>query len=159
MKTESLSLDGVRLITPTTEYDPRGLSLPVSPEVTVINAVPWALYGLYQSDNSRMINAVKGRVYVVVADLRTKEYVGAYLDDTDHKTMTVPAGYAYGFLVVGNGATVVVHTEGDSPSKTFRWNDPSLNVQWPLMLNMKMMAPVISQTDRAAPTILEDAEK
>ncbi len=87
----------------------------------------------------KLIRAISGRVYDVAVDVRPGSpafgrYVGVTLDAGRKQMLFVPAGFAHGFLVLSDTATVVYKctdvydpaSEGGIP-----WNDAVLGIDWP----------------------------
>ena len=74
--------------------------------------------------------------------------VGYTLRAEHRHCVWIPAGFAHGFLVVSDGAEVVYKvTDYWAPEyeRKIIWNDPDLNIRWPLH-----DAPMLSAADRSA---------
>ena len=153
---EEQAIRGVFLITPQVIEDRRGSFC------EVFKAPDFAEHGIptvYVQDNEssssrgvlrglhfqkahtqgKLIRAISGRVYDVAVDVRPGSpafgrYVGVTLDAGRKQMLFVPAGFAHGFLVLSDTATVVYKctdvydpaSEGGIP-----WNDPTIDIRWP----------------------------
>ena len=109
----------------------------------------------------KLVWASAGKIFDVAVDLRKDsptfgEWEGIYLDDVSQQQLFIPAGFAHGFCVVSQGGAHV-HYKVTSPycaetEKTFRYDDPTLNIQWPVA------SPILSQRDLCAPLCREAVE-
>ena len=87
----------------------------------------------------KLVRCIYGHVYDVVVDLRKgsstfKEWLGFDLIGEKHNEILVPAGCAHGYLVlepsiVSYKCSEKFYGEYDGGIK---WNDPDINVNWPL---------------------------
>lgn len=87
----------------------------------------------------KLVRCIHGHVYDVVVDLRGdsptfKKWLGFDLIGEKHNEILVPAGCAHGYLVlepsiVSYKCSEKFYGEYDGG---IRWNDPDINVQWPL---------------------------
>jgi dTDP-4-dehydrorhamnose 3,5-epimerase len=88
----------------------------------------------------KLVSVLNGTIFDVAVDLRRSSatfgrWVGAYLSAKDRSQMWVPPSFAHGFYVVSSWAEVAYKvTDYYSPEweRTLRWDDPTLNIQWPL---------------------------
>lgn len=99
---------------------------------------------------SKFITCIDGQILDVFLDIRknSKTY-GSYgsivLEDSDNKGLFVPEGFAHGYSVLSDSATVVYLQSGDFSSK----HDGSIN---PLSLDIdwQVEKPILSEKDRSA---------
>lgn len=87
----------------------------------------------------KLVRCIYGHVYDVVVDLRKdspsfKKWLGFDLIGEKHNEILVPAGCAHGYLVlepsiVSYKCSEKFYGEYDGGIK---WNDPDINVKWPL---------------------------
>ncbi len=106
----------------------------------------------YQNPHAqaKLVRVAVGEVFDVLVDLRQESdtfglWEGFRLDAHKHEMLWVPAGFAHGFLTLSERADFIYKvTEFWSPEaeQTLLWNDPALNIDWPLpaadiMLNDK----------------------
>lgn len=115
---------------------------------------PNVLRGLHlqhPTAQSKLITVLAGTIWDVAVDVRVGsptfgQWVSVPLAAEPCRQMFIPAGFAHGFVVTGEGATVLYKCDAPySPSDelTVRWDDPDLAVPWPVA------APVLSAKDRA----------
>ncbi len=110
----------------------------------------------YDRRMSKLVQALRGRVFDVIVDLRDDsptylQWQGFDLSGDNHRQLYVPAGFAHGFLALDDGV-VFAYKQGalydPAHEGTVRWNDPTLHIEWPLQGE-----PILSPKDRAAPTL------
>jgi dTDP-4-dehydrorhamnose 3,5-epimerase len=100
----------------------------------------------------KLVRVVRGSVFDVAVDLRRSSptfgrWMGVTLSDENHHMLWVPPGFAHGFLVTSDAADFLYRcTDFYAPAheRTIRWNDPDLNVAWPLPAGVE---PVVSAKD------------
>lgn len=106
----------------------------------------------------KLVQAISGTIFDVAVDLRRSSptyghWVGQYLDADSPMSLWIPPGFAHGFYVLSEMATVLYKcTDYYSPEyeRTLNWADPELAIDWPLMENIPL---VLSDKDRQAPFI------
>ncbi|MCK5888704.1 MAG: dTDP-4-dehydrorhamnose 3,5-epimerase [Methylococcales bacterium] len=97
-------------------------------------------YQLTQTQG-KLVRVVSGEVYDVAVDMRQSsptfgQHVGVVLSAENKRMLWVPEGFAHGFYVMSESAEFVYKcTEYYAPEHevSLRWNDPALNIQWPLV--------------------------
>jgi len=127
--------------------------------VSVANTVRGLHYQVGQPQ-AKLVRAIKGAVFDVVVDMRRAspdfgKSVSVLLSADNRRQLWIPAGFAHGFLALGEGAECLYKVTAHwSPAheRVLRWNDPALGIDWPLA-----GAPVISEKDQAG-ALLRDAE-
>ena len=86
----------------------------------------------------KLVFVTRGEVVDVAVDLRRgsptfgRSYV-VVLNETNHRQLYVPPGFAHGFCVTSDSADVVYKcTDYYAPAdeRTLLWNDPALNIEW-----------------------------
>lgn len=118
-------------------------------------SVKGVLRGLhYQTENTqgKLVRAVAGCILDVAVDLRRSsptfgQWVAEILSGNNARQMWIPAGFAHGFYVLSDGATVAYKcTDYYNPSAehTLLWNDPAVGIDW--RLNGE---PMLSPKDQA----------
>jgi dTDP-4-dehydrorhamnose 3,5-epimerase len=115
-----------------------------------------------QRPQGKLVRVVSGEVFDVVVDMRRSSAtfgssVGVSLSSENHRMLWVPPGFAHGFLVVSESADFVYKcTDYYFPQFecSLLWNDPSLNIAWPLDLGQ---APILSAKDSVG-RLLADAQ-
>ena len=118
----------------------------------------------YQVDRTqgKLVRVTRGAVFDVAVDIRRASptfgrSVGVVLSEDNHQMLWVPPGFAHGFLVLSESADFMYRcTEFWMPSceRAILWNDPDLNVAWPLPAGVQ---PLLSAKDAAAARF-KDAE-
>lgn len=102
---------------------------------------------------SKLVSVVHGEIYDVAVDVRRGSptfgrWFAACLSHTNHRQLFIPAGFAHGFCVLSEAACVAYKCSDQYHSETARtiaWNDPRLNIPWPIA------NPILSAKDAAAP--------
>jgi dTDP-4-dehydrorhamnose 3,5-epimerase len=109
----------------------------------------------------KLVAVVTGTIFDVVVDLRSSSptfgrWLAEPLSAERGVALWVPAGFAHGFYVISEKATVLYKcTDFYAPphERTIRWNDPDLAIAWP----NAGAAPTVSAKD-AAGKLFKEAE-
>lgn len=88
----------------------------------------------------KLVRVTAGEVFDVAVDLRRfsptfGQWVGERLSAENRRMLWVPAGFAHGFLVLSDFAEFLYKTTdfyAPQHERCIAWNDPDLNIQWPL---------------------------
>jgi dTDP-4-dehydrorhamnose 3,5-epimerase len=88
----------------------------------------------------KLVRCVAGEVFDVAVDLRVHSpsfgrWAGALLSADNKRQMWIPEGFAHGFLVLSESADFLYKTTeyyAPEEERTIRWDDPELNIRWPL---------------------------
>ena len=104
----------------------------------------------YRSKQSKFVNVVKGKILDVVIDLRKKsktfgKYVSLIISDKSDFSFYIPKGFAHGFMCISKRCTVNYKCSSyrnKTSEKTLTWNDPKVNINWPLK------KPILSKKDK-----------
>jgi dTDP-4-dehydrorhamnose 3,5-epimerase len=104
---------------------------------------------------SKLIRVVDGEIYDVVVDLRLNsptylKWFGIILSSINNKILYIPKGFAHGFYVLSEKAAINYKCNNFysvEHERTLHWQDPELNIQWPLYKNIPV---IISEKDNAA---------
>jgi len=113
------------------------------------------LRGLHYQQNypqTKTISVIHGRIFDVWLDLRKDspqygKWGSTYLDGLTHQRLTIPKGFAHGFLVLSDQAEVIYSVDAPrvaSDERTIRWD--SCGIDWPLD-----GPPILSEKDASAP--------
>lgn len=105
----------------------------------------------------KLVRVSRGAVFDVAVDVRAGspnfgKWYGTVLDDTDHRMMYVPPGFAHGFCVLSDVADFIYKcTDYYHPASEqgIAWNDPEIGITWPDM----GVPPTLSGKDQAAPRL------
>ena len=106
-----------------------------------------------------MVRVTEGTIYDVAVDLRNDSdtygsWFGIELSINNHLQLLIPKGFAHGFSVLSEHATILYkcdtnyHPESESG---IRFNDPGLNIDWKVALE----SAVISEKDKVLPYLKE----
>jgi len=89
----------------------------------------------------KLVRVIHGEVYDVAVDIRRSSptfgrWVGRHLSAENKLQIWIPVGFAHGIYILSDWAEVT-YKVGDfyAPEweRTLLWNDPDLNIQWPLL--------------------------
>lgn len=170
MEMVNLRLEGLKLIRPKVFHDKRGFFLesysqPLFDQLGFNITFPQDNHSYSQKDTLRgmhfqsqpgqakLIRVASGTIYDVVVDIRPQspsfgEWEAVILDGEKHHQLFIPVGFAHGFCVLSPTAHVLykVSTLYDAMTeKGFRWDDPEVNIQWPIH------NPIVSERDQHSP--------
>ena len=97
----------------------------------------------YQMEKTqgKLVRVTSGSVYDVAVDMRKDsatfgQWVGVELSAENSRQLWVPAGFAHGFYVTSASAEFVYKcTDYYHPQSeiSVKYNDPDLNIEWPLV--------------------------
>lgn len=102
---------------------------------------------------AKLVMAVSGEILDVAVDMRKNSptfgrYFSAILNDENRYMMLISSGFAHGFSVLSDRATVAYkcnqYYHQDS-ERGIRWNDPALQIDW------KTDSPILSEKDNNLP--------
>lgn len=158
MKIKNTAIPDVKIISPSVYGDHRGFFMETFREDWFRNEVAnvsfiqdnhskseqGILRGLHyqtQQTQGKLVRVTSGEVYDVAVDMRAYsptfgQHVGLVLSASNNHQLWVPAGFAHGFYVLSETAEFVYKcTEYYAPEYevSVAWNDPELNIQWPLV--------------------------
>lgn len=173
MKVSATELQGLLLIEPRVFGDERGFffesynekvfneATGTSPRFVQDNhskSVKGVLRGLHYQlpprAQGKLVRVVQGEVFDVAIDIRKdsptyRQWVGEVLSADNNKQLWIPPGFAHGFLTLSDTAEFLYKTTDTwSPEheRAILWNDPTLNIEWPL----NGMVPTLAAKDAAA---------
>ena len=92
-----------------------------------------------QFPQTKLVRAIKGRVFDVAVDLRkdSKTYgkwYGVELTEENKKQFLIPKGFAHGFLVLSDIAEFCYKCDDfwhPNDEGGLAWNDPAIGIEWP----------------------------
>jgi dTDP-4-dehydrorhamnose 3,5-epimerase len=176
MDVRPLEIGGLLLITPKKFGDERGFfsetynALHLKPHIGSVQfvqdnqslSVPvGTLRGLHFQippyAQGKLIRVLRGRLYDVVVDIRKGSptygrHAGVELSADNWTQFWVPPGFAHGFCTQEAGTEVlykVTNLYSPEHERGIAWNDPALNIRWPLSAG----SPVLSPKDRELPPL------
>lgn len=174
MKVLNTTIPDIKIIEPQVFGDERGFFLEsfnqkefeseVGRRVTFVQdnhskSAKGILRGLhYQINNpqGKLVRVVSGSVFDVAVDLRRGsstfgQWTGVELNDTNHRQLWVPEGFAHGFCVLSESADFLYKTTdyyAPEFERCIAWNDPSIGIDWPIDF-----APRLSEKDKIGMTL------
>jgi dTDP-4-dehydrorhamnose 3,5-epimerase len=173
MRSLPTQLSGPRLLAPAVHGDERGFFLETYRESALLalgvdvsfvqdnhsRSSQGVVRGMhFQPGQVKLVRCARGAILDVVVDIRRGSpqfgrWEGYLLDDTEHRQVLVPDGFAHGFATLSEIADVVykVSTYYDPSAEAgFRYDDPAVGIEWPEGLELTP-----SQRDVAAPLLSE----
>ncbi|OZB55409.1 MAG: dTDP-4-dehydrorhamnose 3,5-epimerase [Halothiobacillus sp. 14-56-357] len=111
-----------------------------------------------QQTQGKLVRVTQGCVFDVAVDIRKSSptfgrWVGVELSAANYRQCWIPPGFAHGFLVLSESADFLYKTTdyyAPEYEHCIRWNDPAINIQWPLTA-----APELSAKDAAGRLLSE----
>lgn len=102
---------------------------------------------------AKLVTALSGEIFDVAVDIRRdsphfKKWVGVALSAENKRQLFVPEGFAHGFCVLSETASVLYKCSrlyDPADDRSLLWSDPALGIRWPID------APLLSKKDAAAP--------
>ena len=92
-----------------------------------------------QFPQTKLVRAIKGRVFDVAVDLRSGsktygKWYGVELTEENKKQFLIPKGFAHGFLVLSDIAEFCYKCDDfyhPNDEGGLAWNDPEIGIKWP----------------------------
>jgi dTDP-4-dehydrorhamnose 3,5-epimerase len=114
-------------------------------------------YQLRPHEMGKLVSVVHGEIFDVAVDIRRgsptySQWVSANLSASNNRMLWVPPGFAHGFCVMSEEATVIYKVTGEYSQEHDRgiiWNDPTIAIEWP------SRDPVLSERDQSHPYLDE----
>lgn len=108
---------------------------------------------------AKLVSVVRGKILDVAVDVRRSsptygKFVSVELSDANGWQLLIPAGFAHGFLTLGDSVTVSYKlSDFYAPDKEggIRWDDPAIGIPWPA----KPADIILSARDRQLPLLSE----
>ena len=93
-------------------------------------------------EECKLIRCIKGKVWDVAVDLRKnsktyRNWTAIELSESNTNAIFIPEGFAHGFQTLEDNCELLyMHSNNYEPAfeKGVRWNDPIINIAWPLDL-------------------------
>ena len=93
-----------------------------------------------ETSQAKLVRVIKGKVLDVAVDIRKSsptfgQHVMVELSEDNKRQFFIPRGFAHGFLVLSQEAILTYKVDNPYSPQTeagIRWNDPDLNIQWPI---------------------------
>jgi dTDP-4-dehydrorhamnose 3,5-epimerase len=143
------------------EFEQRQLNSKIAQCSISFNAKRGTVRGLHYQipphEETKLVRCSAGKILDVIVDLRRnsrtfKSWASFELSCANRHMLYIPAGFAHGFQTLEENTEVVYqiseyyHPES---ARGVRWNDPLLNINWPLPVA------AISERDKTLPLINE----
>ncbi len=159
MEVRELGISGVKLITPKRWRDERGFFSETYSVDAFRAAGVWVdfvqdnhslssssgtIRGLHFQiapfEQAKLVRVTRGRILDVAVDLRRsspsyKQHLGVELSAENWSQLFIPTGFAHGFCTLTPDAEVVYKVSSrysHDHDRGVRWNDPALNINWPV---------------------------
>ena len=92
-----------------------------------------------QRPQAKLIRVLAGEIFDVAVDIRVgsptfAKWEGFHLDAENLKQVWIPKGFAHGFFVLSETATILYKTSDfycPEDERVIRWDDSELNIAWP----------------------------
>jgi dTDP-4-dehydrorhamnose 3,5-epimerase len=113
-------------------------------------------YQVVPYQEAKLVRCTRGAIYDVILDLREhspafRQWFGVKLTDEDYTMLYVPEGFAHGYQTLKDNTEVAYNVSQfyvPDAERGIRWDDPSLNIEWP-----ETEARIISKKDQLWPTL------
>ncbi len=108
----------------------------------------------------KLVRVLSGCIWDVAVDIRPGspdfgKWLGLELSGEDLRSLWIPEGFAHGFLVLSDTATVLYKTTRlyhPAGERCIRWDDASIGIEWPLA---GLKSPVLSPKDAAGTPLIQ----
>lgn len=119
---------------------------------------PRVLRAIHAENWDKLVYPVNGKMFTAVADIRPQSETFGKIEtfnfsDNDRKALFISSGLANSICVDGDIPIdyiylVDVYYDG-TDTRAIAWDDPDLNIQWPIK------DPILSERDKSNPTLRE----
>lgn len=122
------------------------------------HSLPGVIRGIHAEEWNKIIYPVCGEVFIAIVDLRLESPTFAKVEtflvgDSNRIGLFIPNGLANSLCVTGDRSADYIYLVDEywdgSDTRAIAWNDPDLNIDWPVK------DPIISERDRHNPTLRE----
>jgi dTDP-4-dehydrorhamnose 3,5-epimerase len=126
-------------------------------------SVQGTLRGLHyqiRQPQGKLVQVVSGEIFDVAVDIRRSspyfgKWVGEILSEENKKQLWIPVGFAHGFYVLSEWASVLYKTTDYYSAewdRTILWNDPDIEIDWPLIEGSQLL---VSEKDTNGIPLME----
>lgn len=126
------------------EFDKLGMNTTVVQSNVSYNVSRGTLRGMhYQvapAEETKLVRCTRGSIVDIIVDMRKDsptyhQHIAVDLNADNHRSLFVPANFAHGFQTLEDDTEVMYMVSGfytPECERGLRYNDPALNIQWPL---------------------------
>ncbi|HET6430828.1 dTDP-4-dehydrorhamnose 3,5-epimerase [Dyella sp.] len=115
------------------------------------------LHYQWPNPQGKLVTVLEGEAYDVAVDIRPEsptfgQWTGVMLTAQNRRQFWIPEGYAHGFCVTSDFATLSYQCTAlydRQADAAIRWNDDRLKIDWPVS------EPLLSDKDAAAPFLAD----
>lgn len=109
---------------------------------------------------AKLVRCIRGKIFDIAVDVRRDsptygQWVGAELSAENGHQLFIPIGFAHGFVTLAPSTEVtykVTNLYAPANDGGIRWNDPQVNVAWPLQ---EKVSPLLSPKDEVMPLLAD----
>lgn len=102
-----------------------------------------------EASQAKLVRVIRGRVLDVAVDLRRSSptfgrHLAVELSGENKRQLFIPRGFAHGFLVLSDEAVFTYKVDNVYAPRTecsIRFDDPTLNIQWPIPTEEMNLSP------------------
>ena len=106
-------------------------------------------YQLAPYAQAKLVRVLSGKIYDIVLDIRKKsptygKYFGIELSEENNLQLFVPKGFAHGFSVLSQSATVLYKTDAfyfKNAERGINFNDSYLKIDWKINTDNAIISP------------------
>lgn len=144
-------------------FEAAGIAGPFRQDNQSFSAALGTLRGLHcqvgKSAQGKLVRVLKGRIWDVAVDIRRGsptygQHAAAELSTENGRQLWVPVGFLHGFVTLEPDTEVFYKVTADydrAAERAVIWNDPELNLPWPVPPE----GPTLSDKDGKAPRLAE----
>lgn len=178
MELEALEMPEVKIIRPSKHEDSRGffsetynrhafleagIEIEFVQDNHTLSAAPGTIRGLHFQappfEQDKLVRVIRGAILDVAVDLRAGSptfgrHVSAVISASAWNQILVPVGFAHGLVTLEPSTEVlykVSNVYAPEHDKGLLWNDPALNIEWPVSEDEALLSP----KDRVQPRLAE----
>ena len=126
---------------------------------SVQNVIRGLHYQRSPHGQAKLVRVTEGRIFDVAVDIREGsitfgKWYGIELSMENHLQLLIPKGFAHGFSVLSDHATILYkcdHGYHPDSESGIRFDDPNLGIDW----KVSPISAIVSDKDRALPGFLE----
>ncbi len=111
-------------------------------------------YQITPFEEEKLVRCTRGEIFDVIIDIRTDsptymQHLSITLNEDNHTMLYIPKGFAHGFQTMKDNTEIFYQmSEFYTPdaARGIRWNDPSFEIEWPIVKEK-----IMSEKDQAYP--------